>query len=437
MKHFLSLVALYTTIFLFIGSEVFAQNSDLQSRIENLPGVISVTKIDHHQFFTDAYEIMIEQQLDHNNPSVGKFTQRVFLSDFNKYSPVVFVTEGYKADYAGKKNYINELSEILQANQIVVEHRYFGESVPENKNWDYLTIENACHDLYKIQQLFKKIYNNNNKWIATGISKGGQNTIAFKAFYPNAVDVWIPYVAPVNYAVEDIRMQDFIANEAGDETCRQKVHDFQQSILEKRNQIQPLLDSLIEAQQYTYSITNDAVLDYCVLDYSFAFWQWGSDCDKIPSDTLHYRDLFNHLISASGPDYFSIGGTEPIKAFFIQAVKEFGYYGYNTQPLSNYLSIKTAKGYIPEIFLSDEPSFKYSKKTSKFIEKTIQKSGENMILIYGENDPWTAGGIVPKKKCKAVRFIVPDGSHRARINNMSYAQRAELYKILEPMLEKD
>jgi hypothetical protein len=436
MKHLISKLMLAVAMFLFVESAVLAQSSELQLRIEQLPGVVSVTKIDHHQFFAEAYEIMIEQQLDHSNPAAGKFVQRVFLSDFNKYSPVIFVTEGYKADYAGKSSYINELSEILQANQIVVEHRYFGKSVPENNNWDYLTIENACHDLYKIQQLFKKIYTNNNKWIATGISKGGQNTIAYKAFYPNAVDVWIPYVAPVNFAVEDKRMQEFIANEAGNETCRQRVLDFQLNVLENRELIQPLLDSLIEANNYTYSITNDAVLDYCVLEYSFAFWQWGSDCDKIPADTVHYRNLFNHLINVSGPDYFSIEGTEPIKAFFIQAVKEFGYYGYNTQPLSEHLSIQSAKGYIPEVFLSGEPSFKYSKKTSKFIEKTIQKGGEKMILIYGENDPWTAGGIVPKKKSKAVRFVLPDGSHRARINNMSYAQRAELYMILEPMLEK-
>lgn len=436
MRNFLSIVVLSATIFLHVVSTALAQNNELQSRIENLPGIISITKIDHHSFFDQAYEIMIEQQLDHNNPSAGKFSQRIFLSNFNKYSPVVFVTEGYKADYAGRSSYINELSEILQANQIVIEHRYFGKSVPQNNNWDYLTIENACHDLYKIQQLFKNIYNNNNKWIATGISKGGQNTIAFKAFYPNAVDVWIPYVAPLNFAIEDNRMQKFIANKAGNEACRQKVLNFQQKVLENREQIQPLLDSLIQAKKYTYSITTDAVLDYCVLEYSFAFWQWGSDCNKIPSDTMHYREFFNHLVSISNPDYFSIEETKPIKAFFIQAAKEFGYYSYHTKTLNEYLTIKSTKDYLTKVFLSGEPSFKYSKKTSKFIEKTIQKGGDNMILIYGENDPWTAGGIVPKKKCKAVRFELPGGSHKARINNMSYAQRADLYMILEPMLEK-
>lgn len=421
---------------LVFGFFAIAQVPELQTQLEKLPEVVSVKKIENHPFFKQTFEIMVEQMLDHNNPSAGKFTQRVFLSDYNQYSPVVFVTEGYVADYASKSSYINELSEIVQANQIVVEHRYFGKSIPENKNWDYLTIENASADLNRIIRIFKRIYNYDNKWIATGISKGGQQTIALKAFYPNAVDIWIPYVAPVNFALEDKRMEQFIAQQAGTSECREKVQNFQTTILENRDIIQPLLDSLIQAEQYTFSIPNNAVLDYCVLEYSFAFWQWGTDCKIIPADTLSHRELFNHLIKVSGPDYFAIEKIEPIKAFFIQAAKEFGYYGYNTKPFADNLSISTSKGYLPQIFLSGEPTLKFSSKTSKFIDKSIQKGGENMILIYGENDPWTAGGIVPKKKSKAVSFILPEASHRARINSMSYAQRAELYMLLESMLEK-
>jgi hypothetical protein len=421
----------------FLSFTIFsvAQVTELQSQLEKLPEVISVKKIDNHPFFNETYEIMVEQLLDHKNPSAGKFAQRVFLSDYNKYSPVVFVTEGYKADYAERSSYINELSEILQANQLVVEHRYFGKSQPDIKNWDYLTIENACADLNRVQRIFKRIYNFNNKWIATGISKGGQNTIAYKAFYPDAADAWIPYVAPVTFAVEDKRMEQFIP-QIGTPECREKIKDFQLTILKNRDIIQPMLDSFIVAAQFSFAIPNSAVLDYCVLEYSFAFWQWENNCAEIPSDTVSPYALFKHLVKVSGPDYFALEKVEPIKAFFIQAVKEFGYYGYDTKPFSPYLTIQSAKGYLPEVFLKGEPSFKFNKKTSKFIEKAIQKGGENMILIYGENDPWTAGGIVPKKSSKAVRFVQPNAAHRARINSMSYAQRAELYMLLESILEK-
>jgi hypothetical protein len=145
--------------------------------------------------------------------------------------------------------------------------------------------------------------------------------------------------------------------------------------------------------------------------------------------------LFNHLVEVSGPDYFSIEGTEPIKAFFVQTVKEFGYYGYETKPFSDYLEIETAKGYIPNVFIADVEPMKFSNKTSKFIKKAIKKDGENLILIYGEYDPWTGGGLDKSSRSKARWFVKPEGSHRTRIDNMSYAQRAEIYMLLETLLE--
>lgn len=431
MRKFIWFVA---TFFLSVG--MYAQQVDLQTELEKLPGVVSVQSFDGHSFFENSYEIMVEQYLDHANHSAGKFQQRVFVSEYNKYSPVVFVTEGYVADYASRESYINELSNIVHANQVVVEHRYFGKSIPENAGWEYLTIENATADLHRIYTMLKKIFNYNNKWIATGISKGGQNTIAYKAFYPNDMDIWVSYVGPVNFAVEDKRMSDFLEN-VGSKSCRKKIEDFQLAVLKKRDSIEVWIDSLSTANKYTYAIPVAEVLDFCVLEYSFAFWQWGRECATIPSDTLPARELFTHLIEVSSPDYFSNEGTEPIKAFFVQAVKEFGYYGYDIRPFSDYLKIETAKNYIPRVFIPDVESMKFSKKTSKFINKTIKKDGENLILIYGEYDPWTGGALEESSRSKARWFIKPKGSHRTRIDNMSYAQQAKIYILLETLLEEE
>ncbi|MDA3930452.1 MAG: S28 family serine protease [Prolixibacteraceae bacterium] len=424
-------------VILFSQSSLYAQISDFQKQLESLPEVNSVTKIEHNPYFIDAYEIMVEQFLDHSNHQAGKFEQRVILSNFNKYSPVVFVTEGYRAGYALKSSHINELSKILEANQLVVEHRYFGKSVPDNKNWEYLSIKSATDDLHRIKKIFAGIYNNNNKWIATGISKGGQNTLAYKAYYPTDMDIWIPYVGPVNFGVEDARMEKFIDKVVANKDCRSKVEDFQLEVLKNRAKIQPLIDSLIKAEGYTFSISNEEVLDYCVLEYSFSFWQWGHKSSEIPADSLSAQEKFDYLMSISSPDYFALEELEPIKPFFIQTLKEFGYYGYNTKPFEPYLKIESAEDYIEDVFLNTEPDFKYSKKTSKFIKKAIQKDGANVLMIYGEYDPWTAGGIVPKKRSKAVRFVKPRGSHRTRINNMSYAQRSQIYMLLETWLEQD
>ena len=87
-------------------------------------------------------------------------------------------------------------STLFKTNMIEVEHRYFGESIPfmqddstitdETLNWDYMTARNEAADLHRVNQLFKKIYEG--KWIATGISKGGQTAMLYRTFYPD--DVW-------------------------------------------------------------------------------------------------------------------------------------------------------------------------------------------------------------------------------------------------------
>ena len=71
--------------------------------------------------------------------------------------------------------HLEELCPILQANQLFVEHRYFGKSVPDSVTWQDLTVENAAADQHHIVQIFKKIYTQ--KWVSTGISKGGETAL--------------------------------------------------------------------------------------------------------------------------------------------------------------------------------------------------------------------------------------------------------------------
>ena len=144
--------------------------------------------------FEKARLVWFKQPIDHNHPEKGYFRQRVWVSHRAINAPVVMVTEGY----AAPRNYTTELARLLEANQIIVEHRYFDKSVPANMDWKYLTVEQAANDHHRIIQFFQQLYTG--KWATTGISKGGQTTIFHRAFFPNDVDVSVPYVAPINLA---------------------------------------------------------------------------------------------------------------------------------------------------------------------------------------------------------------------------------------------
>lgn len=147
-------------VFAFIISIIFViflscntKKDDLYTELKSLPDISQIKEIKHDSLYQSAYEIKIIQPVDHNNPKGKKFTQRIYLSHVDFSKPMVLVTEGYSAN----KNYKSELSSLLKCNQIIVEHRYFGESKPDSLNWKYLTIKQAAEDHHHIVEIFKNL----------------------------------------------------------------------------------------------------------------------------------------------------------------------------------------------------------------------------------------------------------------------------------------
>jgi hypothetical protein len=416
-------------VFLLVSAIAFSQ--DIETFMKQQPQIVEINTIPGNEFFNKTYQIMVRQPLDHNDTTKGFFLQRVFVADKAKTNPVVLGTEGYAAQYAAMPRYINELSSMLNANQITVEHRYFGKSWPSPLNWDYLTVKNANADHHAVVQIFKKYYTG--KWVNTGISKGGQTAVYHRAFYPDDVDVTVAYVGPLNFGVEDGRHEPFIANVPGTAEQREKIHNFQLEILKNRSQIMPKLEKVIAEKKFTFRIPHDAVLDYCVLEYPFALWQWGRLTDKVPTTDVGVDSLFNHLMKVSDPSYFSIEDQESIKTFFVQAARELGYYGYDWKPLKKYLSIKNAEGYLPEIFLPSDLKIKYSKKSAKEVSKFMKKTDEPILLIYGQWDPWSATAFDVYSP-NQVKVANPGESHTSRIKNLPEDQQKLVKEKLESWL---
>lgn len=330
-------------------TEIQVQSNTIATQLEAVAGVTECNKLENSGPFEAKFEVMFRQPLDHNNPEAGTFEQRFYVLHRGADKPVVFVTEGYRGVYAANPRFTNEIAERYDANIIVAEHRYFQRSTPEPRNWDYLTVENSMVDLHRIREAMAGIYPE--KWIATGISKGGQTTIMYAAYFPGDVDIYIPYVAPVCFGVEDGRHEPFIANVCGTPDDRAKILSFQREVLERRDEIQPLFEQFCNEKEMKFRIPIEEVYDYCVLEYSFAFWQWGTPTDEIPTPDSDAQTVFKHFEKVAGPDYFSISA-EP--SFNVQAARELGYYGYDTRPFEGLLKITSADGYLHRIFLPED-----------------------------------------------------------------------------------
>lgn len=412
----------------------FAATGELKEKLEQLKGISEIEQLESDHG-AEKYLVRITQQIDPKNPAIGTFTQRVIVEHAGFDRPTILVTEGYWADYALKPKYREELAEMLDANMIFVEYRYFHESTPEPCNWDYLTAENSAYDLHHVNQTFRQIYSG--KWISTGVSKGGQTTCLYRAFFPDDVDFSVPYVAPLNQGVEDGRHEPFLEKKVGTKKDRKRVKDFQTEILKRKSEILPLLENFCKEKKLKYRIPMAEVLDYCVLEYPFALWQWGTSTATIPSPSSDTQTLFEHLVELSEPNYFA--EDQPFVPFFVQAARELGYYGYDTKPFQQYLTIDSSEGYLNRIMLPQDLVGKIEFRPELYhkVYNFLKDNDPKMIFIYGEIDPWSATRVPSFKGKKNEQiYIQPGGSHRARIGNMPEEMKEKILTQINQWLSE-
>jgi len=395
--------------------------------ISDIPGA-EITRIKADSMYAAAWEIRIPQPLDHRHPEKGQFMQRIWLSHVDSLRPVVFITEGY----AAKRNYVSELSRLLDANQIIVEHRYFGESVPDSMNWSYLTIEQAAADHHRIVRLFKKAYPG--KWISTGISKGGQTTMYFRYFYPRDVDICIPYVGPLNFSPVDPRIFTFL-DTVGTPECRQKIYNFQKRLLEERDSIFPLFEKYSKDKKYTFRRAggDSAAYEYSVLEYPFAFWQWGMKCGDIPGIDKDADSVFQYFSKARIFNYFSDEGIKMFEPFYYQAMTQIGYYGYMPSQFPGEIRNITDSTF--RFAAPQNVKLGYDSLIMRKVNAFLQNRGNHFLYIYGGTDTWSATAVHITGKADAIEIFKPGGPHFTRIRNLPEAQKNQVIQTLDKWLD--
>ena len=415
----------------------------LDDALSKLPGVVSVKTLESADGVAKRV-VMFEQPLDAVDADAGTFQQRLVIRHRGFDRPTVIVTEGYNNDYALNPHYTEELSELLSANTIMVEHRFNGASspvvqreVPEEERfttmmWQYLTVENSACDYHHIRTTFAALYPG--KWFSTGISKGGQTALFYRTWFPDDVVANVSYVAPLNKALEDGRHEPFIDN-VGTAEVRDRILAFQRAVLSHKAELLPALQKYAGQKGYAFRVPIDEIFDLMVLEYSFAFWQWGDDPASVPEADASAEDLYRSLIEKSEPSYFA--EQTPYTPFNVQAMREIGYYGYDVRPFEGLLSRPTYEGYMRRVMIP-EP-LRYLEFKGDLYERCcafLREQDIPAMFIYGECDPWSATRVVlPCEKENMHVFIQPGGSHRTRVATMPDDMKQEILDILHAWAE--
>ncbi|KAK2023486.1 serine carboxypeptidase S28 [Colletotrichum zoysiae] len=157
-----------------------------------------------------------EQPIDHNAPDAGTFQQRYWWNSTywkGPGSPVVVFTPGEAAgdDYTGyltDRAISGAIAKEIGAAVLVVEHRYWGESLPnavlDTKNLQQLTLSNAVADYVNFARNVKLPFDTNSSsnapqapWIFTGGSYGGYLAAAIDKMSPGTYYGYYSSSAPI------------------------------------------------------------------------------------------------------------------------------------------------------------------------------------------------------------------------------------------------
>jgi len=416
----------------WLASPAFPQagavDSPLLARIRALPGVVEAkqTRFDG-ALFREAYEVMIEEPLDHGVPEGEKFRQKFFLCHAAFDKPVLLETEGYAARGARA----GELVRLLGANLVVIEHRFFGKSVPSETRWEYLTVRQSADDLHAIVSALKTLYPG--KWISSGTSKGGQTALFYKSLYPGDVAACVPYSAPINIAPEDPRLYEFLRR-VGDETTRKRITEYQIAMFDRETEILPLVGELAAKRKWEFSMGLAEAYEYGVLEYPFAFWQYGTMSPaEIPAPDAPAEALFEHLNKTNAVFFYSDQGRRTFEPFQYQAFTEIGYYNYDIAAFKGHM--KALKDPSNRILCPEGAQIVYRPQTMQEVYRFLQYEGDGIAYIYGELDPWSATAVPLIGRTDAIQIVVKGGHHGVRIADFSPEQRDRFLSCLERWLD--
>ncbi len=411
---------------------VVAQGAQLEDYLFDLEGV-RFEQLEAMPGFEAAYALEVEQPIDHSNPEAGTFYQRVFLAQQDPERPTVLVTEGYNRGF----QYPAELTTAIGGNQLIVEHRYYGASVPEALDYSYLNITQAAADLHRIRTLFADWFTG--PWLASGISKGGQTTIFYRYFYPEDVAVSVPYVAPVNLALEDPRIYSSLRSH-GEADCRAGIEAVQRRILEEREASMLRLKWYAkgEGSKFGDYLTFEEAFEYAVLEYPFSFWQWGASCEDLPPADAPLDEVLDHFLEVSGLAFFSDESMVDYGSHYYQCAREFGYYGYEVAPFGELIQALAGEANPSAIFSPAGVDVAYDGgELAERVWDWTADAADAFVVINGADDTWSATGLTESHLADrdALVFLM-EGQHHgsARIKNLTDREKKSLRKALERWL---
>jgi hypothetical protein len=405
----------------------------LAAQLAALPGVLAVTEDLAPPPGTRFFVLTFDRPVDHCAPAGPRFSQRATLLWRGPAAPTVLATTGYGI---GTGTGQAELTVALYANQVRMEHRYFGPSAPVTLDWGKLDIFQAASDQHRLVETLKPLLGG--PWLTTGGSKGGMTAVYHRAFYPDDVAATVAYVAPISFAPLDTRYEAWLES-IGPPDCRAGLHAAQVAILQARAGIEPLMASAVAAAGDAYlTFGLSRTLDLAALELQFTFWQYGSEvgCGLIPGPGATPQALFDFMESVYGGP----GGTawswgdatlQDYAPYYYQSATQLG------SPALPQAHLLATLGGTP---LVDDASIyppagvtkSWDGSAMAAVDAWVRARGDRIMFIYGGRDPWSGGQFTPSPGGE--KHVVALANHGAAIAMLPAVEREAAFATVRRWL---
>ncbi|WP_210591306.1 S28 family serine protease [Streptomyces sp. GESEQ-35] len=396
--------------------------TDIKEKLLSVPGMSLVEEKPYtgYRFFVLNYT----QPVDHRHPSKGTFQQRITVLHKDEARPTVFFTGGYNVSTTPRRS---EPTQIVDGNQVSMEYRFFTPSRPDPADWTKLDIWQAASDQHRIFKALKKIYSE--KWVSTGGSKGGMTATYYERFYPRDMDGVVAYVAPNDVVNNEDSAYDRFFATVGTKECRDRLNGVQREALVRREPMEKRYEAYAAENGYTFDTVGslDKAYEATVLDYVWGFWQYSllSDCDTIPADAKNATDddIWSSIDTIAGFSFYTDQGLEPYTPYFYQAGTQLG------APTIVFPHIEKKYiryGYLPpRNFVPRSIPMKFQPSAMKDVDNWVRHNANQMLYVYGENDPWGAEQFRLGKGAKdSYVFTAPGLNHGANVAGLVADEKA-------------
>lgn len=460
---------------------------------------------------TRTYAIYYHQPLNHNQSGSAQFPLRALITVYKDADPTKAVNHIYASGYSITTSYLDrpdsafhadetdcatEIAARYHGNFIQIEHRYFQFSAPAAcwTNLDDLRAEEAAADFHNLFDALKKVLKG--KYVMSGVSKGGITTLLQHKFYPNDMDIFVPYSAPFFDTDRDLEMQKYWYNNGWSPYFRNIYMTIRKNGIDNKETIFPCylkmrggaatqakLDSVywlylasvagFGFEDHAYSDTasirkcmyrNDSIAKakgvkpYSDTVYAFMFDKDVFDLTNFPDwiDTLRkypdkkqapQRSMYGERIRPFGvseKDWWSVDTIEGA-AYNYQAKRELGYFDYRFDMiLEDPASGQAFNDYwtqhvtcLHDLWLPFYSSLTFSPALYNQTMAATQNATKPIVLLYGEDDSWTGAAVKDKyiNGSNVRKFILPAQNHMVAFTaNTDKAKSDEIRAILDGVL---